>query len=111
MNHHHFRQGDVLLIPVDNIPANAKPVDPDGGKLILAYGEVTGHHHAVEQQDGVQLVTAEQADELRMWLEISTAEPVALTHQEHATIMVPPGRYERRIQREYAPDAIRTVQD
>jgi len=46
-----------------------------------------------------------------MWLSITTDESVALTHQEHATIMVPPGVYERRIQREYSPEAIRNVAD
>lgn len=107
----HFRQGDVLLVPVDNIPANAKPVKRENGKLILAHGEVTGHHHSVPVQEGVELVTAEAANELRMWLNITTDEPVALTHQEHATIMVPPGQYERRIQREYSPEAIRNVTD
>jgi hypothetical protein len=44
-----IRQGDVILIPVDSIPANAVELDArQGGKVILAYGEVTGHHHRFE---------------------------------------------------------------
>lgn len=106
-----FRQGDVLLIPVDKIPKSAKRAKPDNGRWVLAYGEVTGHHHSVAVEDGVELVTAEEADELRMWLSVTTDEPVALTHQEHATIMLPPGQYERRIQREYTPEAVWNVAD
>lgn len=106
-----YRQGDVLLVRVNEIPGDAKPVKRENGRLVLAYGEVTGHHHSIAVQDGVELVTSEQADELRMWLSVTTDEPVALTHQEHATIMVPPGLYERRIQREYSPEAIRNVAD
>lgn len=37
-----WRQGDVGLIKVANIPATAKEVKHDG---VLAYGEVTGHKH------------------------------------------------------------------
>ncbi|HEY8723470.1 MAG TPA: hypothetical protein VIL92_06375 [Gaiellaceae bacterium] len=107
----HYRQGDVLLIPIAKIPTNAKSVKHENGRLILARGEVTGHHHSIAKQAGVELVTAEQATELRMWLTITTGEPVALTHQEHATIMLPPGQYERRIQREYSPEQIRNVAD
>jgi len=95
----HYRQGDVLLIPIAKIPTNAKSVKHENGRLIIA------------KQAGVELVTAEQATELRMWLTITTGEPVALTHQEHATIMLPPGQYERRIQREYSPEQIRNVAD
>lgn len=104
-----YRQGDVLIIPTTSTPTG-KPVKRENGLVILAHGEVTGHHHAIADQE-VTLVTTEQADEIRMWLTITAPEPVALTHQEHATIMLPPGRYEVRRQREYSPDAIRNVTD
>ena len=41
------RQGDVLLVPVDAIPEAAKPVARDHGRVVLAYGEATGHAHAI----------------------------------------------------------------
>lgn len=42
------RQGDVLLVPVKNIPATAVEVPPaDGLPIILAYGETTGHAHGI----------------------------------------------------------------
>lgn len=105
-----YRQGDVLLVPVTAMPADTTPVKRENGLAILAHGEVTGHHHAI-RHDQVELVTSDQADELRMWLSVTADEPVALTHQEHDTIMVPPGIYQVIGQREYHPVAIVRVQD
>jgi hypothetical protein len=105
-----YRQGDILIIPVDEIPADTKPVAREHGKLILAHGEITGHHHAFDiDVENVELVTADQAAEL--YLLVHGTEAAPLTHQEHATIPVEPGRYRVRRQREYAPEAIRQVQD
>lgn len=105
-----IRQGDVLLIPVATIPRNTKPVKRENGRVVLAHGEATGHAHTIVEE-GVRLVTSEQAEQLRTWLLVETAEPVALTHQEHDTLLVPPGLYERRIQREYSPEGLRNVTD
>jgi hypothetical protein len=41
-----YRHGDVFLRAVAAIPDDAKPVEPDRGRTVLAYGEVTGHAHA-----------------------------------------------------------------
>ena len=110
MNMNLLRQGDVILIPVNEIPQNTKPVPREAGRVVLAHGEITGHHHSIVD-DGAELVTAEHANELRVWLSVTAAEPVALTHQEHDTILVDPGLYEVRRQREYSPEALRNVQD
>lgn len=105
-----IRQGDVLLVPVAGAPDDTTPVKRERGRVILAYGEATGHHHSIRHPD-VTLVTREQADELRMWLTVTAPEPVELEHQEHDTLLVPPGTYEVRRQREYAPEGIRNVAD
>lgn len=43
-----LRQGDVLLVEVtEEIPAEAKKVERDHGRVVLAYGEATGHAHAI----------------------------------------------------------------
>jgi hypothetical protein len=105
-----IRQGDVLLIPVTTTPNNTRPVKRDRGRVVLAYGEITGHAHTITDKD-VRLVTSEQAQELRTWLLVETEKPAALTHEEHDTLLVPPGAYEVRIQREYSPEAIRNVAD
>ncbi|MGH7714378.1 MAG: hypothetical protein ACREML_00115 [Vulcanimicrobiaceae bacterium] len=55
---HPIRQGDVYLEPVSTLPANLKPVDRDHARVILAYGEVTGHAHAIHD-GGCALLEAE----------------------------------------------------
>lgn len=58
-----YRQGDVLIKPIKSIPNESllKKVDKDDGRVILAYGEVTGHCHAFERTDKVALFM-EQVD-------------------------------------------------
>ena len=46
------RQGDVLLVPVEEIPEDAELVS-QGSELTIAYGEATGHHHTLYPQRGV----------------------------------------------------------
>jgi hypothetical protein len=44
-----FRQGDVLIIEDDKKKdvSNMRPIPRDNGRVVLAYGEVTGHAHAI----------------------------------------------------------------
>ena len=95
-----YRQGDVLLVECEDVPADAKRMKRVGGKLILAEGEVTGHHHAVLEREA-ELV--ESASARAVFLKIMGSRTAALTHQEHATIEVPPGTYRVVRQREYTP--------
>lgn len=88
------RQGDVLLLPIDCIPAGVKPVQRDGGRVVLAYGEVTGHAHAVRSSAATLL-----EDGAERFLRVTA--PVVLHHEEHAAIDVHPGTYRVVIQREY----------
>lgn len=104
-----FRQGDILIIPVDVIgePEELEPVKRDDGRVILAYGEVTGHAHAIEAE-GATLFR----DRKLMSLFLTVAgDAVALEHAEHDTIWLPPGRYRVVRQREYSPEEIRHVAD
>lgn len=104
------RQGDVLLRRVGSIPEAAKSAakkDQAGNdRIVLAYGEVTGHAHAIHDLDAVDVfVTGDGV----MYLQVK--EEAKLQHEEHGTIALPPGNYERTIQREYSPEAIRNVAD
>ncbi len=90
------RQGDVLLVPVDEIPEAATVVPRDQGRVILAYGEATGHAHAFEAFAATLL-----QDEDRRYLHLRDAAP--LVHEEHAPITVAPGSYRVVIQREFVP--------
>lgn len=104
-----YRQGDVMIQRVEiELPADAESVEPDRGRVILAYGEVTGHAHAIKAGPTVQLLTVPGQDD--RWLRIGS-DGAELRHEEHATIALPPGLYRVRIQREYSPEAIRRVAD
>jgi hypothetical protein len=103
-----FRQGDVLIIPVAKIPGNLEPVKREGGRVILAHGEVTGHAHAIKDDRAALFRDPKLA---AIFMHVSGDAPVALEHDEHDTISVPPGNYEIRRQREYGPEEIRRVED
>lgn len=99
-----YRQGDVFIELVAAIPADAVKQAPSK-KIILALGEATGHHHALETED--------PADWWKRGEEqfVSVAAGASLTHQEHAAIELPAGAYRVTRQREYSPTEIRNVLD
>lgn len=100
-----YRQGDVLLERVQNIPETATKAKPEYGRVILAYGEMTGHHHSID------------ADAADWWKDaggdqfVEVKERTGLVHQEHSKIALTPGKYRVVRQREYSPEAIRRVAD
>jgi hypothetical protein len=93
-----FRQGDVLLVRVADAP-QGRAVGDEDGRLVLARGEVTGHHHSVAASDA-ELVDAAEG----VFLRIMT--PTPLEHPEHAPITLDPGIYRVATQREYTPRAV-----
>jgi hypothetical protein len=153
-----LRQGDILLVPVKEIPDGLKEVPREKGKIVLAEGEESGHLHAIEAPEAIFKaedlesienrfleVEAEVATEHEVPIfetkvvgqyteadmvpgsdEIQAGDPiletvqvgtrtvkgVALTHPEHDTIVLEPGKYEVRRQREYSEaGGIRVVAD
>jgi len=100
-----YRQGDVFLEKLSTLPKNLTKQE-NKGKIILAYGEATGHHHAIE----VTEATESFIDEAGL-LYLTLGEPTTLTHQEHSEIQIPEGFYRVTIQREYHPKEIRNVLD
>jgi len=100
-----YRQGDVLLKRIDAIPVDAKLTEQKE-RIVLAYGEVTGHAHAIHDLDNVDVFVKGDGT---MYLAVK--EPADLNHEEHATVTLAPGNYERVIQREYSPEEIRNVAD
>ena len=105
-----YRHGDLLLAAVRKAPAGERRAR-ENGRLVLARGEVTGHAHVItdEQAELVELVTPTEAIEL--YLLVHGTQPVALSHEEHDTLLIEPGTYQVRRQREYAPEEIRQVAD
>jgi len=117
-----IRQGDVLLVAVAALPAGCTEVPNDKGRIVLAYGEVTGHAHAIADHRPAQRA-AEMADAAiarakarllqapsgERFLEVT--ETVTLRHEEHTAHTLLPGIYRLPVQVEYSPAAIRRVKD
>lgn len=101
-----YRQGDVFIRKIDKLPKNLAPIEPDNGRNILAYGEVTGHAHALEATE-TKLYSASNDN---VFLRV-VSETALLTHEEHTEIKLPAGFYEVIRQREYMPEEIRYVAD
>lgn len=92
-----YRQGDVLLQKIDSLPLNSQPIEFED-RVILAYGEVTGHCHALSTASASMFTFNAQ----RL---IQVVEGAQLRHEEHATIVLPKGVYKVIQQREYVPEA------
>jgi hypothetical protein len=106
-----YRQGDVLFKEITRLP------DGDRKKrdnATVAYGEVTGHSHALALEDRDAAEVIEIGDGLFVHVSaegIGIEGEVAFIHEEHGPVTLPPGNYEVVIQREYEPSGIRSVQD
>jgi hypothetical protein len=95
-----LRQGDILLVPVERLPDELTEVPREGGRIVLAEGEATGHLHAIDAPEAIFLAT-DLADIEGRFLAVEEEE-VKLEHPEHDTVTVAPGNYEVRRQREYS---------
>lgn len=111
-----MRQGDVLLVRVEEEIATTEDIAREGGRVVLAHGEVTGHAHALAEPHVEHRRLAkplEHADEGAVVSLLTViGQDAWLRHEEHAPIQVPPGRYLVVRQREYVPRELpRTVAD
>ena len=77
-------------------------------KAIFAFGEVTGHTHRVEMSEMLENagVTLHMGWTKKAGVDIPdafevTGSDVAVQHEEHDTILLPPGKYVVRIVREF----------
>jgi len=101
-----YRQGDVLLMKIEEIPAGADKVKRENLEIILAHGEATNHTHAIASMDATLFMTK---DSLERFLRVD--KTVRLRHQEHDTIIIEPGDWKVIQQKEYHPEEIRNVAD
>lgn len=112
-----YRQGDVLVVRLDSEPAVGPRVERDAGRIVLAYGEVTGHAHAIKAKSATlyELPVDKSRGADDVWLAaqrfLIVKRAVDLSHEEHATIHIPPGHYKVIRQREYSPEEVRNVAD
>jgi hypothetical protein len=103
-----YRQGDVLLISTEHRLTNTATCMPrEGGRLVLARGEATGHAHVIDST----LADLFEERDGRLYLRVLGRESVRLLHEEHTAIVLTPGVYEVIHQREYSPGTVRRVMD
>lgn len=102
-----YRQGDVLLMEAAPA-AESEPLPRDGDRIVLAYGETTGHAHAISAPPSVAALFGAGAG-LDRHLRLTSHS--LLEHDEHDAIWVPAGDYIVRRQREYRRGELRTVKD
>lgn len=94
------RQGDLLIVNVQNIPEKAvKKVN-----RILAEGEATGHMHELDSGEVYE-------SNGTLYFRVSENSETTLNHPEHGAMHFGPGTYKVIRQREYEPAGWRTVTD
>lgn len=102
-------QGDVFIRRIETLPANLAPVARDNGRIVLAYGEVTGHAHAICDPEAELLVAPDRTSDDEIlnvrFLRVMAASGIDVQHEEHATVHLAPGLYEVRQQREWTDAA------
>lgn len=94
-----FRHGDLLIRPIAAIPEGAKR-EKRKGDIILALGEATGHAHRIKTPGAMTWILGDTR-----YL-VAPAGGAALTHEEHAAIVLPAGAHEIIPQRVYRPHAL-----
>jgi hypothetical protein len=118
-------QGDVTLIKAD-IPQKllkGKKRKTKAGRVILAFGEATGHHHSLDTKKAyileptpelnalfnAQVGIPKQASILDAVLVVEA--PDEIKHQEHSGLQIAPGVYWEVIEQEYTPGRIERARD
>lgn len=94
-----IRHGDIMLKPTTPRDTSTEPASA----IVLAEGEKTGHSHVLH---GEKLELHKAFRPI-----VHVPDGAELRHQEHATIVVPPGWYEVIRQRVYTPVGPRPVRD
>ena len=107
-------QGDFLIMRVNDIPANVEPMKPEGNKFVVAHSE-TGHNHVMERTHVEAFVSKGVKENDLYELFLMVKEPTEINHlrsfDTHETLMVPPGNYVIKRQREYTPEGFRRAAD
>lgn len=115
-----IRQGDVALVLVTKLPEGCTEVPNDRGRIVLAYGEVTGHAHAIaDHRPALRAKEMAEAAIARARLLVApngqrylqVDEQVTLRHEEHDPHIIPAGVYLLPQQVEYRPSELVRVTD
>ena len=104
-----------MIRRISALPKNAVKAKSANGNFVVAHSE-TGHHHIVAERPNVQYFTTD--DPMVSYLQVVEATDeteVLIEHlrsfDTHESIVISPGIYEVRRQREYTPEGWRKVAD
>lgn len=92
-----LRHGDVVIKPITRLPNSLSSEAILANKLVVAYGESTGHSHVLKCAEPIYYYR----DGGKLYFELTDIG--TLTHQEHKTITIEPGSFEIEIERERDP--------
>ena len=97
-----YRHGDVIIKAISQKAyKEMMEAHPAKNDYVVAYGEATGHHHALQAKTGTAQVLV-SADN-QQTVAFSVKQDTKLTHEEHKTIELPKGYYQVEFEREYNP--------
>ena len=100
-------QGDILFVRVKEMPDGLKEVEPRNGRLIVAEGEATGHHHSFAFGRAKLFVQTDGAGYMYALLD----KPAPIEHQEHGAITLKAGKWKVVRQRVARSGVARRVED
>ena len=104
-------QGDMYLVPIKAVPADAKPIAAENGQYILTHSE-TGHHHIVKERRDVRQFSGMDVFQGFLNVEGAPAELVHLRdHHTHAPQIVSPGAWLIQRQAAYTPQGWERARD
>lgn len=97
-------QGDVDIVKIESIPKSATPLDT---KTVM-YGEKTGHHHTfaggqvlVYEPTQNDTTKVRNGETVQIQKYVNVIQDTQITHQEHATQVIPKGMYAILQEREW----------
>jgi hypothetical protein len=118
------RQGDVVLVRIDNLPDDLIETKRDAhGRIVLAHGEKSGHGHAIREKNVTSLRMAGTTDDPTgvsggVDYILVGGSGATLNHEyasgemaEHHPISLAPGAYKVVLQVEYSPAGIQRAID
>ena len=104
-------QGDVMIIRIEKMPGGLQEVAPVENKHVVAHSE-TGHHHTI-LSDRVKYFRPDDSGAFAAYVSVDESTP--LVHERgfdtHESILLAPGNYLIKRQREYTPEGFRAAQD
>lgn len=103
------RQGDVFIEKYENVDMDKlEIVSKEEEKSILAWGEVTGHHHHIKAGNSFLARDKESGK-----LFVIVTKPTALYHEEHSKIDLKPAayRYDQQVEWDAIEELVRAVAD